>query len=324
MSLSTRARDLEDHCLTPREAVTLWIRDAHGFGSLLTYGAWLLEQPDEAYPLIRLSEQVVGAVRAKSKRVPDQKLRPELHRVEKSVLFLYQLHKQLNLRAIAAEEVHALKVTLLREKLRNLAGEVYGVDMARLERFSLPEDLTRPGRKRRKTKDELSLEKRIADWSREERIFWGEVMSLLEAARLVSERYLGGEELFYPDAARKLEATLTALSGLRGLYEEMLAGRPPESDRDFALWLAEGEKPKRPMAPVAEPPEAEARPDVTASARALAKHVVLIARAEALDDLGEREAGIQLMQEWMRSEEGRATWAVAHSGAARKEETSPK
>jgi len=314
MSLSSRLCDLEDHCLTPREAVILWTRDAHGFGSLLSYGAWLLDQPDEAYPLIRLSEQVAGAVRAKSKRVPDQKLRSELHRAEKSVLFLYQLHKQLNLRAIASEEVHALKVSLLSEKLRNLAGEVYAVDMARLERFSLPEDLTRPRRKRKKTEDELSLEKRLADWSREERLFWGEVMSLREAARLVSARYLGGEELFYPDAARKLEATLTALSGLRELYQEILAGRPPQSDKAFALWLAEDEKPKRRRAPAAELTQAEARPDVTASARALARHVILIARAEALDDLGEREAGIQLVKQWMRSEEGRATWEAARPG----------
>jgi hypothetical protein len=32
--------------------------------------------------------------------------------------------------------------------------------------------------------------------------------------------------------------------------------------------------------------------------------VVLVARAEALDDLGERDESIRLVQDWMRSKEG--------------------
>ena len=64
MSLSRRLDDLEDHHLTPKEAVICWIREAHQFDSLLDYGRWLLEQPEDAYPLIRMPRQVVAAVRA--------------------------------------------------------------------------------------------------------------------------------------------------------------------------------------------------------------------------------------------------------------------
>jgi len=54
-----------------------------------------------------------------------------------------------------------------------------------------------------------------------------------------------------------------------------------------------------------EPEKKDRRPNIKPAARSLAKHFVLMARAEAFDDL-EREAGIQLVQEWMRSEEARA------------------
>ena len=56
--------------------------------------------------------------------------------------------------------------------------------------------------------------------------------------------------------------------------------------------------------PPAEPGESD-RPDVRAAACCHAEHFVLMARAEALDDLGEREEGIRLVQEWMRSQKSR-------------------
>lgn len=54
MTLPTRLDKLEDHNLTPREAVIMWMREAHQFDSLLAYGFWLIEQPDDVYPLIRM------------------------------------------------------------------------------------------------------------------------------------------------------------------------------------------------------------------------------------------------------------------------------
>jgi hypothetical protein len=50
-------------------------------------------------------------------------------------------------------------------------------------------------------------------------------------------------------------------------------------------------------------PAAEKRPDTKAAARSLAEHYVLIAKAEALEALGERDAGIRLVQNWLRSQE---------------------
>ena len=85
MTLAKRIADMEDHYLSPREAVLLWIKEAHEFGSLERYGGWLLEQPEDAYPLIKMPAQVVAAVRSQHKGVRDEALRDEFYRVQKDL-----------------------------------------------------------------------------------------------------------------------------------------------------------------------------------------------------------------------------------------------
>jgi hypothetical protein len=304
MSMTTRLSSVEDHNLTPREAVILWMREAHEFDSLLAYGFWLLDQPDDAYPLIRMPAQVVAAVRSRHKGKKDHELANEFHQVQRDVLFLYHIHKQLNMRAIADAEARQLKVQMLQEKLKGLINHIYLCNMARLAGFEFPDDLSAAPPERMKTKDELSVDEEILSWPMEEMLLWGEVMSFKEAERLLSARYFAGEELLYPDVRRTLDATLSFLAGMRTSYQVTLDMRPPESDKEFILWMARDTTEKREEASPDDAADDMPRPRVRRVAQAIAKHVVLVARAEALDDLGERDAGIRLVQIWMRSEEG--------------------
>jgi hypothetical protein len=304
MSLSRRIDDVEDHHLTPKEAVICWIREAHQFESLLTYGRWLLEQPEEAYPLIRMPRQVVDAVRAQNKGTSDALLRDEFYRVQKDVTFLYHLHKQVNVQALQDEEALRLKVTLLSEKLRSLIYRVWAIDALRVERLQFPDDMSapRPKRRRKKMKDELDLAEAIAAWPVEEQMLWGEVMAFQEAVQLISRRYLGGEELLFPQSAERLQATLHMLAVTRDVYRTMNSRRPPKSEERFLRWVLEESTPESPVPPALSPdPAAEKRPDTRATARSLAEHHVLMARAEALEALGERDASIRLVENWLRS-----------------------
>src|SRR5665811_2262978 len=210
MSFDKRIADVEDN-LTPKEAVIYWMREAHRCDSLLTYGRWLMDQPEDAYPLIRLPKQVVAAIRARNKGTPDLRLGDQFYRVQKDVFFLYYLHNQVNLRALEEEEALRLKVTLLSEKLRSL-----------IRRIPV----------REKTPDELDLDldEAIDAWP-------------LEEPTVESADHPG----LQPD------------------------------------------------------PAPEERPDTGRTARTLAEHHVLMARAEALDALGERDAGTRLVEDWMRS-----------------------
>ena len=304
MTTSKKIKDLEDHNLTPREAVILWMREAHQFDSLIAYGSWLAHQSDDAYPLIRMPAQVVAAVRARNKGTRNEDLRNEFYRAQKDVLFLYQIHKQLNMRAIQEEEARELKVQMLVEKLKGLIDHVYLCDMARLKGFEFPQDLSSPLPERTKTKHELSLNEEILSWPREEMLLWGEVMSFTEASRTLSEHYFAGEELLYPNVRRTLDSTLDLLAGLREAYHETLDMRPPESDEDFILWMAQDKGVKSRKTSGDDAADDMPRPSVKRAARALAEHVVLMARAEALDDLGERDVGIKLVHDWMCSEQG--------------------
>src|SRR5664279_4561489 len=119
MSFDKRIENMEGN-LTPKEAVIYWMQEAHQCDSLLAYGRWLMDQPEDVYPLIRLPKQVVAAVRARNKGTPDLRLRDQFYRVQKDVLFLYHLHNQVNLQALQEEEALHLRMELLNERLRSL------------------------------------------------------------------------------------------------------------------------------------------------------------------------------------------------------------
>ena len=200
-----------------------------------------------------------------------------------------------------------LKVTLLSEKLRGLIYRVWAIDALRLERFQFPDDMSAPlpKRRRKKMKEDLDLDGAIAAWPSEEQMLWGEVMAFQEAVQLISRRYLGGEEMLFPQSAERFQATLDILAVMRDVHQTMISRRPPESEAGFLRWaLEEGSTDKSPVPPAISPdPGAEKRPDTRAAARSLAEHHVLIARAEALEALGERDAGIRLVEDWLRSQD---------------------
>jgi hypothetical protein len=238
--------------------------------------------------------QVVAAVRARNKGTPDEDLRGEFYRAHKDMFFLYEIHEQLNRQAIQEQEVRQLKVQILGDKLKALINHFHFCNIARLKGFKFPDDLSTPLPERTKPKDELSLDEEILAWPREEMLLWGEVMSFTEATRILSEHYFGGEDLLYPNVRQELASTLVLLAGWREVYEETLDMRPPESDKEFILWMARNEDEKCREASADDAADDMPRPRVKRVARALAEHVVLMARAEALDDLGERGAGIKL------------------------------
>jgi len=284
MSFDKRIADVEDN-LTPKEAVIYWMREAHRCDSLLTYGRWLMDQPEDAYPLIRLPKQVVAAIRARNKGTPDSRLGDQFYRVQKDVFFLYYLHNQVNLRALEEEEALRLKVTLLSEKLRSL-----------IRRIPV----------REKTPDELDLDldEAIDAWPGEEQMLWGEVVAFQEAVRLISRQFLGGEELLFPDSANRLQGTLDTLAVMRDVHQTIVARRPPESEEELLRWALEEPTLESADHPGLQPdPAPEERPDTGRTARTLAEHHVLMARAEALDALGEREASMRLVENWVRSRE---------------------
>jgi hypothetical protein len=149
----------------------------------------------------------------------------------------------------------------------------------------------------------LALETDITNWPPEETLLRGEVTALLQAERLLSERYFCGQPLLFPSRAEDLADTLTSLDNLGEVYESIREGRPPQSEADFARWLL-GEA--GPVTFSSSAPGAESdrlRTDPRRAARALDEHFVLLARAEALADMGERNASVGLVQTGVQAQQ---------------------
>ena len=305
MNMEKRIGTLEDHELTPQEAVIRWIQEAHQFDSFVNYGRWLMDQPQDAYPLVRMPGQVVAAVRAHKKGVPDHRLQDHLYRAQKDVLFLFHLHSQINEHAFETEEPRQLRLQLLGERLRTLILRNWNVEREQCKSTSPARAPRRGARKRKKTQEETALERDLIDWPLEEALLWAEVTSLKEAERILSVRYMAGESLFFPQTLRALNETLGSLEGLYGSYQSILGGPPPEADAEIASWIAD-ETPKaksdsRASAEI-DPP---LRPPTTRIATCLAQRFLARARAETLGQLGEGDAAARLLQEELCSVRGR-------------------
>src|ERR1039457_1894005 len=136
MSSKKRLESIEDHNLTPREPMILWMKDAHQFGSFADWGRWLMTQPDDAYPLIRLPRQVYEAARAKNKGVRDEDLRDEFYRVQRDVIFLFYLHREINYRYERDQETFHLRGVCLCGGFRELVHLCYQIAQLRSERMS--------------------------------------------------------------------------------------------------------------------------------------------------------------------------------------------
>lgn len=302
MSMDRRIGSLEDHELSPKEAVIRWLREAHQFDSFPDYGHWLLEQPEDVYPLVRMPRQVVAAVRAHNKGVPDRQLAGQFHQVQKDVLFLFHLHSEINEHAFATQEARQLRLQLLRERLRALILRTWGGDRDRLGDAPSPRAPGRAARTRKKTPEQTALEKDIVDWAIEEALLWAEVTSLKEAERLLAVRYVRGEPLLFPQAARALDEMLQSLDKLHNTYEVVLEGPPPGVASDHAFWTSGTESTAESSPRAAQETDPQVRPRTGRIARYLAERVVIKARAETLGQLGEGATATELIRNSMRSE----------------------
>ena len=119
--LKKRLDDLEDG-LTAKEAVICWMRETHQFDSLIAYEQWLLDQPEDVYPLVRMPARVRAGVKSRTKGTPDRLLGEQFHQADKEVLFLYYLHRLVNLRYLAENEPLHLRLIIASRSLRVLLG----------------------------------------------------------------------------------------------------------------------------------------------------------------------------------------------------------
>jgi hypothetical protein len=251
--------------LTPTQAVLAWLMEAQACGSLDAYVLSLRDAPDEAFPLIRLHDQMEQAVRgmtaAMSRKAPTPDEQRAVRLAYRDAGFLYYLATHLNWRIIERKRANWLHVALVVTMLRGAA---------------------------------------LADDERELDHAWAQAREALHTAYVqqgvaeaIAMRYFGGQSPLFPDVAEDVALLVTETERVVEIVNEVFAmvAEPPRGRRRTR------KAPDRPTAP----PRLEPLDFgiLRAAARAaIAAEVALpvdLAKAEAFDLIGERKQGEALV-----------------------------
>jgi len=109
--------------LTPKQAILLWLQEAHSFKGIEEYVRHLKNQPDNASPIDRLSTQVEEAVKLTLKGHPREDINRAVRQAHKDVLFLFYLHKQVNGKLLSEHRYYWTRWLLLIKELKSLLRE---------------------------------------------------------------------------------------------------------------------------------------------------------------------------------------------------------
>ena len=123
--MTTGKRRIEklEASLTPKQAFVRWLQDAHSFIGIKEYVKSLKDQPDDAAPIPRLTDQVEEAIKQRLKARPREEVNKAVNQAYKDVLFLFFLHQQVNGKLLQEEPYYWTKWLLLNNELYSLLKE---------------------------------------------------------------------------------------------------------------------------------------------------------------------------------------------------------
>jgi hypothetical protein len=105
--------------LNPEQAFLLWLEEAQQFDSLGEMAHWMKDQPESAYPLVKLTHQVEQAVEQAMKGQDRERIHPAVRAAVKEVGFLYFLHGQLTQRLLEEKKALWLHLALTASGLKS-------------------------------------------------------------------------------------------------------------------------------------------------------------------------------------------------------------
>ncbi|HZA24144.1 MAG TPA: hypothetical protein VFA32_16335, partial [Dehalococcoidia bacterium] len=105
MTSSKRRLDKLEVSLTPKQAILLWMEEAHQYDTMEQYVQSLKPGPESAWPLAILPDKVATSVEQAMKGRPKQEVNRVARRAIRNVLFLFHLHQQVN-RKFMEEDRH--------------------------------------------------------------------------------------------------------------------------------------------------------------------------------------------------------------------------
>jgi hypothetical protein len=256
MSSSKRRLDKIEVSLTPKQVILLWLEEAHRHDTMKQYVHSLKQGPESAWPLAILPEKVATAVEQAMKGQPKQEVNRMARQAVRDVLFLFHLHQQVNGKLMERQEAFLYRLRWLRAELRRLR---YQKTVSQVSPSGIRTGVP-------KSQD-------LTRWQKETELFLTELQGLHLALRTISKRYFDQHDLLFPALAEGLNYLVKAMEGLVEMFNEDLAPK------------------KRARADVV---AVEARARTVGSAQMV--FLVDMAKAEALDAMGENSAAVAIVE----------------------------
>jgi hypothetical protein len=273
MTADRRLAKLES-ALSPKAATLLWLAEAHQFGSLPAYVAWLVDQPISAAPLERVPTQARAGALETMRGQPRDAVREAVHRAVRDAIFGVELVLKLNVAAEETIRIEGLRYAVFFWEMRALTAEA---ELARRSR-------SRAGR------SASNLVERWQAWCTATTALLTGICAAEEARLLLERRYLDGHPALFPDAAADWERLRESVERLAGLGDAL---RP----------LMEGRR-RAPRSADIEPPGLDLdalRSGARAQIPAVAAGLVDEARAATLDVLGDAAGTISIVARRLRA-----------------------
>jgi len=284
MSQGEQRLDRVESSLTPKQAVILWMQEAHQFPSLDDYVKSLAGKPESAFPLWRLPEQVEGAARDAMKGQAKPVVEAAVRGAVRDVVFLFFLHQQLNRKAMEEQRAWILLLVVLAERLHGMIREEYL--RATLQEVATRVDMETPNRRRRGllrnlralAKEHERKAGRLKEWQALAERFLAELYAFQQLVTLVSRRHFDGCQALFPDPAQGLSEVVHSAEQLVSVFND-----------------TPGENAERACVVNLEAPRRRAGKDAARQASC----IVDMAKAEALDFMGEKQASLALVERYL-------------------------
>ena len=227
MSDLRRRLDRLDKAKGPLGAVIRWLEYALTFPSLPAYIEWLLDQPDDAWPLVRIPAQAAAAAALAYAGEGTAAAGDARRHAERDAVFLVMLCLEVNV---------VIATTTAFEQLRHraLLAEAYGLVLDELAEL-------RPAQADRR------LDERWQAWVSDIASHLVELYAFDEVRRQLEIAFLGGHAILFPDAAAAAERLLASSEAVARLAadtgatpgDQALDSRAPAS-LDFGALRAHG------------------------------------------------------------------------------------
>jgi len=256
--------------LSPKAATLLWLTEAHQFGSLPAYVAWLIDEPISAAPLERIPRQARAGALEAMRGQPRDVVRDAAHQAVRDAIFLVELVLKLNAAAEEVVRIDGLRCAALLGEMRAIGAE------ALLETARLPGG-TRDGPNGRWTA-----------WRAKVASLIGNLYGAEEARAHLERRYLEGTPTLFPDLTADWQVLRDRAEWLADLGDVV----------GVTAGMVDGARRRRPR------PQIHLR-QLRATARGRAPEegatLVVAARAATLEALGDSAGAAAILERRLRS-----------------------